>query len=80
MGLNISYKNMEEGIIEAVEESFWYKFKDDMIIKIEELISGNVMINVRSASRTGKSDLGKNTKRIKSYFAFIKKEMISINK
>ena len=80
MGLNITYKNMEEGIIEAIEESFWYKFKDDMVIKIEELISGNVMINVRSASRTGKSDLGKNAKRIKSYFALIKKEMISINK
>ena len=75
MGLEITYENLEEGTIEAVEKSFWYGFKDDLIIRIEELISTNILINVRSASRVGRSDFGKNSKRIKSYFILLKLEL-----
>ena len=80
MGLEITYTNLEEGMIEALEESFWYKFKDDIIIKIDELVSGNIMVNVRSASRTGKSDFGKNSHRIKSFFMLVEKKIGNINK
>ena len=75
MGLEITYENLEEGAIEAVEKSFWYGFKDDLIIRIEELISSNILINARSASRIGRSDFGKNSKRIKSYFILLKSEL-----
>ena len=75
MGLEITYENLEEGIIEAVEKSFWYGFKDDLIIRIEELISSNILINARSASRVGRSDFGKNSERIKSYFILLKSEL-----
>ena len=75
MGLEITYENLEEGSIEAVEKSFWYGFKDDIIIRIEELISSNILINVRSASRVGRSDFGKNSERIKSYFILLKSEL-----
>jgi len=75
MGLKITYENIEEGIIEAVEKSFWYGFKDDLIIRIEKLISDDILVNARSASRTGRSDFGKNSKRIKSYFLLMKSEL-----
>ena len=75
MGLEITYANIEEGTIEAVEKSFWYGFKDDLIIRIEELISSNLLINARSASRVGRSDFGKNSERIKSYFILLKSEL-----
>ena len=75
MGLKITYENIEEGTIEVLERSFWYGFKDDMIIRIEKLITDDLIINVRSASRTGRSDFGKNSKRIKSYFILIEKEI-----
>ena len=71
MGLEITYENFEEGTIEAIEKSFWYGFTDDMIIRIEKLITNDIIINVRSASRIGKSDFGKNSKRIKSYFVLM---------
>ena len=58
-------------LIEASEKSFWYGFTDDMIIRIEKLITNDIIINVRSASRIGKSDFGKNSKRIKSYFVLM---------
>lgn len=75
MGLEITFKDLEEGIIEAVEKSFWYGFNDDIIIRIENLISGDIIIDVRSASRTGRSDFGANSKRIKSYLNMIQKEI-----
>ena len=75
MGLKITYENIEEGTIEVLERSFWYGFKDDMIIRIEKLITDDLIINVRSASRNGRSDFGKNSKRIKSYFILIEKEI-----
>jgi len=65
MGLTITYSNLEEGLIEAVESSFWYGYKDDIIIRIERLISDDIKIDIRSASRIGKSDFGVNSIRIK---------------
>jgi len=73
MGLNITYSNLEEGIIEAVDQSFWYGFKDDMIIRIEKLISDEIKIDARSASRKGKSDFGVNSRRIIGFFELLNK-------
>ena len=67
MDMKISYENLEEGIIEAVDKSFWYGFKDDFIIRIEMLISGNIRLDIRSASRVGRSDFGENYKRIRTF-------------
>ena len=68
MGLKITYSNLEEGLIEAVDSSFWYGFKDDTIIRIEKLISDEIKVDVRSASRIGKSDFGINSMRIKDFY------------
>jgi uncharacterized protein (DUF1499 family) len=65
MGLRITYSNLEEGIIEGVARSFWYGFKDDIIIRIERLISDDIKVDIRSASRIGKSDFGVNSIRIR---------------
>tara|TARA_B100000686_G_scaffold355016_1_gene469076 strand:+ start:120 stop:866 length:747 start_codon:yes stop_codon:yes gene_type:complete len=70
MNLNITYKNLDEGIIEATAVSFWYEFKDDLIVRIEKLISDDIKIDVRSASRVGKSDFGKNYERIKEFLSY----------
>ena len=67
MGLNITYSSLEEGLIEAVDSSFWYGFKDDIIIRIEKLITDEIKIDIRSASRTGKSDFGVNSIRIRGF-------------
>ena len=72
MGLEITYSNLSEGIIEGVDTSFWYGFKDDIIIRIEQLISDEINIDVRSASRTGKSDFGVNSMRIRNFYDNLK--------
>ena len=76
MGLEITYSNLGEGFIEAVDTSFWYGFKDDIIIRIEKLISEEINIDVRSASRAGKSDFGVNSSRIRNFYENLNRNLI----
>lgn len=56
----------ESGQIEATHTSFWFGFVDDIVIRVTEN-KGAVLVDVRSASRVGKSDLGKNAERIRAF-------------
>jgi uncharacterized protein (DUF1499 family) len=54
--------------LEAVDTSLLFGFKDDVVIRIKETMkdgqASGSLIDVRSMSRQGKSDLGVNAKRI----------------
>ena len=55
--------NREVGRIEATETLPWFGFKDDIVIRFTQL-SGGTLVDVRSKSRIGRSDVGVNAKRI----------------
>jgi hypothetical protein len=57
-----------EGRIEATDTTFWFRFKDDIVIRIAETPEGTVL-DARSTSRVGVSDVGKNTARLRAFFA-----------
>ena len=59
MGLNDIRTDEAAGTVEAVAESFWFGFKDDVVARV-----GDSQIDFRSVSRVGRSDLGANTARI----------------
>jgi uncharacterized protein (DUF1499 family) len=52
--------------IEATDRTFWFGFKDDVVVRITPEPEGS-RIDVRSLSRVGKSDVGTNAKRIRAY-------------
>ncbi|WP_417518334.1 DUF1499 domain-containing protein [Marinobacter sp.] len=52
--------------IEATATTRWFGFKDDVVIRMAETQSG-VKVDMRSASRVGKSDLGTNAERIQAF-------------
>ncbi|TFH70326.1 DUF1499 domain-containing protein [Gammaproteobacteria bacterium LSUCC0112] len=58
----------EEGRIEATDTTFWFRFKDDVVIRIAETPEGTVL-DARSTSRVGVSDVGKNAARLRAFFA-----------
>ncbi len=64
MGLDIVATHPEEGLIEAVDTTFWFGFKDDVAVRVREYPQGTV-VDVRSISRIGLSDVGVNAKRVK---------------
>jgi hypothetical protein len=54
------------GAIEATAETFWFGFKDDVVIRVRPAEAGSA-IDMRSTSRVGLSDLGANAARIEAY-------------
>ncbi len=68
MGLEIVDANASEGRIEAVDTSLLYGFKDDVVVRIHDA-GESTRVDVRSMSRVGRSDLGMNAKRIRTFMA-----------
>jgi uncharacterized protein (DUF1499 family) len=58
--------NSTEGRIEAMATTFWFGFKDDVVIRIVQ-VPGGSRLDMRSVSRVGVSDVGTNAARIRSY-------------
>jgi uncharacterized protein (DUF1499 family) len=63
--------NKAEGRIEAVATTFWFGFKDDIVVRIEKSDSKS-RVDIRSVSRVGVSDLGTNARRIREFLREMK--------
>jgi uncharacterized protein (DUF1499 family) len=71
-GWRIVDEDAQAGRIEATDTTRWYKFKDDIVIRIAPAGTGATLgtrVDIRSKSRLGRSDLGVNAERIRSYLA-----------
>lgn len=66
LGWNVVADDREAGRIEAVDTTFWFGFKDDVVIRVREMNPGSSRIDVRSKSRVGVGDLGTNARRIRT--------------
>ena len=65
-GWQIVREDPAAGRIEAVATTFWFGFKDDVIVRIAAEGAGS-RVDMRSKSRVGRSDLGTNAQRIRAY-------------
>lgn len=65
-GWHIVREDPSAGRIEAVATSFWFGFKDDVLVRISADGAGS-RVDVRSKSRVGRGDLGTNAQRIRSF-------------
>ena len=61
-----------EGRLEATATTFWFGFKDDVVVRVRPRDSGS-RLDVRSVSRVGLSDLGANAARIRRFLALLPK-------
>jgi hypothetical protein len=66
MGWEIIAADTPAGRVEAVDTTFWYGFKDDIVVLVSGE-DGSLQLEVRSKSRIGRSDMGKNAARIREY-------------
>ena len=66
MGWEIVDASSDRLHIEATDTTFWFGFKDDVIIRITPEPDGS-RVDIRSLSRVGKSDVGTNVKRVRAY-------------
>lgn len=66
MGWKIQANDAASGHIEATDTTSWFGFKDDIVIRIRPQANGT-RLDIRSESRLGKSDVGKNAARIRAF-------------
>lgn len=60
-----------EGRIEATDTTAWWGFKDDIVIRVAAEGTGS-RLDIRSMSRVGGSDIGKNAERIRAFLSRLK--------
>ena len=66
LGWAIAGTSETEGRIEATATTRILRFKDDIVIRIRAE-AGGTRLDIRSASRVGRTDLGANAKRIRAF-------------
>ncbi|AFS35696.1 MULTISPECIES: DUF1499 domain-containing protein [Alteromonas] len=60
--------------LEATDTTAWFGFKDDVVIRLTAK-SDDTLVDIRSKSRVGKSDLGKNAERIETFMAELRNQL-----
>lgn len=70
MGWELVAAAPDEGRIEATATTFWFRFKDDVVIRLREE-DGRTRVDARSLSRVGGGDAGTNAKRLRRFFEIL---------
>jgi uncharacterized protein (DUF1499 family) len=71
MGWSLVAAQASDGRIEATDTTFWFRFKDDVIVRIRPSGTGS-RVDVRSLSRIGLGDVGTNAARIRAFLDVLK--------
>ena len=74
MGWEIVTADAERGLIEATDTTFWFGFKDDVVVRVAPDAEGS-RVDMRSKSRVGLSDVGANAARIQRFMAELDKRL-----
>jgi uncharacterized protein (DUF1499 family) len=68
MGWDLVSTDAPAGRIEATDTTFWFGFKDDVVIRVRPADGGS-RVDVRSLSRVGRGDAGTNAKRVRAFLS-----------
>lgn len=69
-GWEVAASDPATGRIEATDTSTFFRFKDDVVIRVRPTESGNAaIVDIRSVSRVGQHDFGVNANRVRAFLA-----------
>ena len=74
-GWSVLYIDDQTGVIVAEALRLLWKHKDDVRISIGLDENGQTRVDLRSTSRQGKRDWGRNRRRISSFLRFLDREL-----
>lgn len=66
LGWTFVTENTRPNTLEATHTSFWFGFKDDIVVRFTQQDT-KTLVDIRSKSRVGRSDLGANAERIRAF-------------
>jgi len=76
MGWELVDANVADGRIEATDTTAWFGFKDDIVIRLDAGLANSTVMDVRSKSRIGRSDIGVNARRIRAFIAALNEKLM----
>lgn len=65
-----------DGRLEALAVTRWFGFTDDVVVRVRPEGSGSI-VDIRSKSRVGRSDLGANAARVRKFLALLTARLAS---
>jgi hypothetical protein len=68
-GWRIGTASKSAGMFEAGDESFWFGFRDDIVVRIRADENGGSIVDMRSLARQPANDLGRNAERVSDFLA-----------
>jgi len=68
-GWTLALVDPAAGRVEATATSRFFRFKDDVVIRVRPAPGGGSLVDMRSVSRVGQSDLGVNAARVRAFMA-----------
>jgi uncharacterized protein (DUF1499 family) len=68
LGWRIVDVDAAAGRLEATDTTFWFGFKDDVVVRVTPAAGGS-RVDARSVSRVGKGDAGANARRLRRFLA-----------
>jgi hypothetical protein len=72
MGWRIVTFDEKAGRIEATDTSLWFGFTDDIVVRVEKAGALGARLDIRSKSRIGTPDYGRNAARVRAYLDYVK--------
>ena len=74
-GWQVARVDPQTGTLEATAETLFFRFKDDVLVRVrpDPARSGGSVVDMRSISRVGGSDIGVNAERIRGFLADLQK-------
>ena len=72
-GWEIAHMDAKAGTLEATDTTFFFRFKDDVVVRVRPAPGRGSLVDMRSISRVGGSDVGVNAKRVRAFLADLEK-------
>jgi uncharacterized protein (DUF1499 family) len=66
-GWQVAKADAGTGTLEATDTTFFFRFKDDVVVRVRPGPGGGSLVDMRSVSRVGGSDVGVNANRIRAF-------------
>lgn len=66
-GWRVGTASRQAGMFEAGAESFWFGFRDDMVVRVRPGEAGGSVVDVRSLARQPAHDMGRNAERVQVF-------------
>ncbi len=66
-GWAVANEDPDAGVLEATDTTMFFRFKDDVVVRARPAPGGGSLVDMRSISRVGGSDVGMNAKRVREF-------------